>query len=43
MYQIVSFIINVASQENRAISNKLETQWAEWIRVLKAIWIWHSH
>ncbi len=43
MHQIVSFIINVASQENRATSNKLETQRAEWIRVLKAIWIWHRH
>ena len=43
MYQIVSFIINVASQESRATSNKLETQWTEWIRVLKAIWIWHRH
>jgi hypothetical protein len=43
MYQIVSFIIDEASQENRATSNKLEAQWAERIRVLKAVWIWHSH
>lgn len=43
VYQIISFIIDEASQENRGTSNKLETQWAERIGVLKAIWIWQSY